>query len=199
MRIAPPRTLEMGVYISPPLCTDHLALCAHKHMSVTLLIIDCLYVYTYLYVHYINHHSRWCHHLLLLPIEPTPETGPNDGKVIWAPGKFFFTYSLLVIFQLTYIFHVLYVLMHNNKTTSGRWWRPLLGPRKHPQPLLWATARGVGMGATTKQQEKGNATTKPNENGTQMERWETRGDNMEEARQTKKGPRDIVWCLLGHW
>jgi hypothetical protein len=118
MGIAPPRTLETGVYISPPLHTDHLALCAHKCMFTTLLIVDHLYVYTYLYAHYINHHSRQCHHLLL-PIEPTTETGPKDDKVVWAPGKFFFTYSLLVIFQLTYIFYVLYALMHNNETTSG--------------------------------------------------------------------------------
>jgi len=82
--------------------------------------------------------------------------------------------------------------MHNNETTSGRRRRPLSGPRKHPQAPPRATARGVGMGATTKQQENGNAATKPNENGTQTERWETRGDNVEEARQTKKGPRDVV-------
>jgi len=63
-----------------------------------------------------------------LPIEPTPETGPNDDKVVWAPGKFFFTYSLLVIFQLTYIFHALYVLMHNNEMTSGQQQWPLSGP-----------------------------------------------------------------------
>jgi hypothetical protein len=48
------------------------------------------------------------------------------------------------------------------------------------------------MGATTKQQENGNAATKPNENRTRTERWETWGDNEEEARQTKKGPRDVV-------
>ena len=42
---------KWGVYISPPSCTDHLALCAHKCVSVTLLIVDRLYVYTYLYTH----------------------------------------------------------------------------------------------------------------------------------------------------
>jgi hypothetical protein len=41
------------------------------------------------------------------------------------------------------------------------------------------------MGATTKQQENGNATTKPNENRMRTEQWETWGDNEEEARQTK--------------
>jgi hypothetical protein len=98
MGIAPPRTLETGVYISPPLCTDHLALCAHKRMFVTSLIVDCLYVYTYLYAHYINHHSQQHHHLLL-PIEPTTEMGPNDDKVVWAPGKFFLHILCLLFFN----------------------------------------------------------------------------------------------------
>jgi len=82
--------------------------------------------------------------------------------------------------------------MHNNETTSGQRRRPLSEPRKHPQPPPRVTAHGVGMSATTKQQENGNAATKPNENGTQTEQRETRGDNVEEARQTKKGPRDVI-------
>jgi len=45
------------------------------------------------------------------------------------------------------------------------------------------------MGATTKQQENGNAATKPNENGMQTEQWETM---WRRQGQTKKGPRDVV-------
>jgi hypothetical protein len=54
------------------------------------------------------------------------------------------------------------------------------------------------MGATTKQQENGNAATKPNENGTRTERRETWGDNEEEARQTKKAQEtsfDVSWAV----
>ena len=158
-------------------------------------LIDCLYVYTYLYAHHNNHHSLWRQPLLLLPVEPTTETGPNDFIVVWAPGKF---YSLLVIFRLTYIFHVLHVLMHINEMTSGRWWQPLMGPQKHPQPPPQATAHWVGMGASTKQQENSNVATKPNKDGMRMKQWETMGRQQRGGKANKKRPKrpnDIFWAI----
>ena len=70
------------------------------------------------------------------------------------------------------------------------------GTTKAPPTTTVSDCSWDGNGCNYKTAENGNAATKPNENGTRMERGRNDGrqggDNGEEARQTKKGPRDIV-------
>ena len=101
--------------------------------------------------------------------------GPKDNNVIWAPGKFFSSCSLpLIWFNWLNIFHFLLVLIYNNKTAPGQWQWPLTRPWKHPQPLPWATAHRVGTCATTREQQCHHQT-----------RWndETTGDTGEAMRR----------------
>jgi len=112
--------------------------------------------------------------------------------VSWAVGKFFL-YSLFM-FSLLTLFRYLLELLTTKAT-------------KYPPPSLRATARGVGTGDTPKKRDNGNAITRPN--GTTMERqgdgrrWvgggAVKGNKREEAKQTKKGPRDVRRRLLGRW
>ena len=134
-----------------------------------------------------------CHH-------PHPLTTPMAAlkpswaqmmmDVVGAQGMFFNAFSSFFVSSTNLFFPSLgsiYILM--------RW----LWDTTHLTPPLWTTAHGVGMGATSKQQDNSNAATKPN--GMTMgwlDDWR-QGGNNEEAKQMKKGPRDVVWHLLGPW
>jgi len=72
------------VYICSEMCTDHLVLCVHKHVSNH----GCI-VYTFMHVYMVT---------LSQMVFNATYCGP-DGTVVWALGRF---YLFVYLFSLTY-------------------------------------------------------------------------------------------------
>ena len=89
--IPPPQTLKTGVYISPPLCTDHLALCAHK-MCVHNIVDHRSFIYLHMFVHSpcihlaCNHDRRWNGERWKMRRDQQQQPPQHWEPLLWAPA-----------------------------------------------------------------------------------------------------------------
>jgi hypothetical protein len=106
------------------------------------------------------------------------ETGPNDSRVVWAPGKFFF-YLCFSFFQLTYGFFIYrFYLCYNGPTSLAA----TTAPATHRcEPLLAGWISGARRRTRGQQrQEPGRTTGDDGDEG---------GDEGTRGRRTGTGTR----------
>ena len=121
------------------------------------------------------------------------QNGPKWHLSPFGPRWVFLLIFFIIFLQLTCFFGFMYVLMMPLPQNHDTDWHS----HQHPEPLPRATAHRVGTGAT---QNHGTVQTNDGDNKAQGQNNDgTRQQNMRRQTERKKGPRDVIWHLLGCW